>query len=335
MQRRSIITAILATVFMISACGAEENRANTVDVQNTAIASALTMIAETQAALPTVTSSLMHTPTKIPTETPFPVATFEALIAFYNPGSALPSVPTKMKISQTDGMFQVYIPEGSFIMGANDKTFLSSYPEHQVYLDAFWIDQTLVSNAMFAKCEQAGVCKYFYSLPKYNPYFGDPAYASYPITYVTWYDADQYCQWAGRRLPTEAEWEKAARGTDGWMYPWGNTAPDETLTNFKQSNIGGTVSVYSYPAGASPYGILGMAGNVREWVADWFNPKYYDHSPDRNPQGTTRGNEKSLRGGSYLDDARGLLVFKRFSHDPKSPGANRGFRCVQDADENG
>ena len=290
MQRHSIITAIMAATFMLSACVTEEVRTNPV---------------------------------------------FEPLISFYDPGSALPAVSAQMKISPRDGMLDVYIPEGHFLMGTNNKSSLSSYPAHEVYLDAFWIDQTLVSNVMFAKCVQATVCKYTYARPGYNPYFEDPAYASYPITYVTWYDADRYCQWAGRRLPTEAEWEKAARGPNGGLYPWGNTPPNETLANFKRSNIRGTVSVYSYPDGASPYGVLGMAGNVREWTADWFEPTYYVSAPDRNPQGPSQGIQKSLRGGSYKDGASGLVVFHRFSHDPGSPGANRGFRCAQDAEDNG
>src|SRR5690242_3518472 len=141
MQHHSIITAIIAAAFMISACGTEEYRTNPVDAQNTTIAGDLTMIAETQSAISIITPP--PTPTKIPAETPFPFATFETLISFYNPGSTPPSVSTKIKISQMDGMFDVYIPEGRFIMGTNDKRSLSSYPEHEVYLDAFWIDQTL------------------------------------------------------------------------------------------------------------------------------------------------------------------------------------------------
>ena len=330
MQRRSIVTSIVLLALILGACAAQQPTANPVDIQNTALALAATYMAATQTALPTPSPTVTATPTPIPTETPFPIATYESLITFYNPGATPPFVPNKMKISTMDGMFQVYIPAGPFLMGTNNKTFLSSYPEHQVYLDAYWIDQTLVSNGMFARCVQAGVCSYIYGVPEYNPRFADPAFASYPITYVTWFDADQYCRWAGRRLPTEAEWEKAARGLSAASYPWGEETPNPTMANFEASHLEGPVSVYSHPNGASSYGVLGMAGNMREWMADWFNPSYYVRSPDQNPQGASQGDKKSLRGGSYLDGERGLLSYMRFSHEPQSPGANRGFRCVQD-----
>src|SRR5690606_19387879 len=142
---------------------------------------------------------------------------------------------------------------------------------HTVYLDAYWIDQTEVTNALFAKCVEDGDC----TPPVQSvssaglPYYGNPRYDNFPVMRVNWYQANAYCQWADRRLPTEAEWEKAARGTDGRTYPWGNETLNSNLLNHNYS-VGDTTEVGSYPAGASVYGALDMAGNVGEWVNDWY-----------------------------------------------------------------
>lgn len=255
---------------------------------------------------------------------------FHAEIASFDFGYWPSSKPTESKTAIADNMVEMYVPAGEFLMGTKEKSFPSSYPEHTVYLDAFWIDKTEVTNAMYALCVKKKECKYNYARPGYNPNYSNPLYANYPITYVTWQDAYNYCQWAGRRLPTEAEWEKAARGTQAQFYPWGNDAPNLSLLNFNKE-VGMTLSVYRYPRGASPYGALNMEGNVREWVSDWFSPIYYDHSPYRNPQGPSEGITRSLRGGSYIDNARQVLVFIRFRHIPTSAGTNRGFRCAESA----
>lgn len=253
-----------------------------------------------------------------------------ALIASYDWGADIPVTPVDVRVLPGDGMTQVFVPAGDFSMGTDEKGVQKNRPAHRVNLPAFWVDQTEVSNAMYALCVRAGACPH--PGGDANPFFGKTPHKNDPVVYVAWDAADAYCRWAGRRLPTDAEWEKAARGTDGRMYPWGNEPPDQRLANF-DLNIGAAVPVDRYPLGASPYGALNMAGNVREWVADWFNEFYYIVSPRDNPQGPPLGMNKSLRGGSYLDDASEIRIFNRFSHEPASPGVNRGFRCVSDVED--
>jgi len=232
---------------------------------------------------------------------------------------------TANKVSPIDGMVMVYIPAGEFYMGEPDEG--NSSPLHKVSLDAYWIDQTDVTNAMYAKCVQGKKC----ALPVYSDqpesHFTNPAYSNHPVVFVTWYDAMNYCQWAGRRLPTEAEWEKAARGVDWRKFPWGETSPNKSLLNYSNI-ISDTTSVGAYPLGSSPYGVLDMAGNVRQWIADWFDANYYRQSPSYNPQGPATGDKRVLRGGSFMDIAYGVRVTRRFEHQPDSPGINRGFRCA-------
>ncbi len=184
------------------------------------------------------------------------------------------------QISSIDGMKLLYVPAGNFLMGSSDADPLAQpdeKPQHTIYLDAFWIDQTAVSNAMYHKCVQAAGCKPHIAenpvLMQYS-YYDDHQFDNYPMLFVKWDEATAYCTWAGRRLPTEAEWEKAARGTDGRIYPWGNQAPTNDLANY-DNNIGYPMPVDSHPMGASPYGALDMAGNVWQWVNDSFYDKYY------------------------------------------------------------
>jgi eukaryotic-like serine/threonine-protein kinase len=245
-------------------------------------------------------------------------------IASYDIRQPFPVEPERSRVSQKDGMTQIYIPAGEFIMGSAN-TQGGDNPQHRVYLDSFWMDKFDVTNAMYAKCLDAGIC----SPPaRYDTFFGVWAYRDYPVVWVNWYQADTYCQWAGRALPTEAQWEKAARGTDGRRYPWGNQAPDPHLANFNLSLIGEPVPVYRYPLGASPYGVLNMAGNVREWIADWFNQDYYRISPYANPKGPASGTQRILRAGSYAEDEKQISVFTRFKHLPDSAGLSRSFRCA-------
>ncbi|MDD2922731.1 MAG: SUMF1/EgtB/PvdO family nonheme iron enzyme [Anaerolineales bacterium] len=233
--------------------------------------------------------------------------------------------PLDEKVSATDGMRQVYVPAGEFLMGKKNARGTSA-PQHVVYLDAFWIDRVEVSNAMYLKCLKAGACT---PLASNNIYYQNWIYRDHPVIYVTWEQAGAYCQWAGRDLPTEAQWEKAARGTDGRLYPWGSKEPNPSLANYAGSMIHEDVSVYRYPLGASPYGALNMSGNAREWIQDWFDPEYYNYSPYANPTGPATGLERSLRSGSYNEDGREVIITKRYNHDPSSAGLSRGFRCAE------
>jgi len=250
-------------------------------------------------------------------------------LAAFDLGRPSPNIPLDTKTSEMDGMPQVYVAEGIFIMGSNDDPQAKEFPAHGVHLDAFWMDKFEVSNAMYTKCVDAGVC-----LPpvlRLNPYYGKWAYRNLPVVYTNWYAAETYCAWAGRRLPTEAEWEKAARGTDQRRYTWGEDRPNPRLANFEESLMGEMLPVFRYPLGASPYGVLNMAGNVREWVADWYAKDYYANSPKVNPSGPASGFERSLRGGAYDANADSITTINRFRHEPDSAGLSRGFRCAESA----
>jgi formylglycine-generating enzyme required for sulfatase activity len=250
-------------------------------------------------------------------------------IASFDLGRKSLVTPVDEKTSTIDGMIQVYIPKGEFIMGTTHTHKTPDSPAHTVYLDTFWMDKVEVTNSMYLKCLQANRCT---SPVSDNVYYDKWIYRDHPMVYVTWDQANAYCLWTNRRLPTEAEWEKAARGTDGRLYPWGNKAPNPRLANYSETMIQESVSSFRYPLGASPYSVLNMAGNVREWVADWFDPNYYSHSPYANPKGPDSGTERSLRSASSNEDGHEIAISNRFRHEPQSAGLSRGFRCAQDED---
>jgi serine/threonine-protein kinase len=228
-----------------------------------------------------------------------------------------------------DDAEMVFVPAGPFQMGSTDAdrdAYDCEKPTHAVTLDAFWIDKTEVTNAQYRQCVEAGACEEPSCWDN-----GDLNAADQPVVCVTWDDAQAYAAWAGGRLPTEAEWEKAARGTDGRLYPWGENAPDCKDANYKGC-VARTVAVGSYPKGASPYGALDMAGNAWEWVADWYDNTYYSNAPSDNPQGPDGGERRVVRGGSFdMSEARLRTAF-RIGNLPAYSNWDIGFRVVVPAD---
>ena len=237
-------------------------------------------------------------------------------------------------IREEDGMEMVYVPAGEFEMGS-ESGVSDEKPVHTVYLDAYRIDKYEVSNAQYAKCVAAGDCTkpmYTNSSTRSN-YFGNPEYDHYPVTNVSWHQANTYCQWAGGDLPTEAQWEKAARGTDGRTYPWGNESPTCQLTNFNNGTYenpahckGDTSLVSDSESGASPYGALNMAANVSEWVRDWYGP--YQSGDTQNPEGPSSGTARVIRGGSWFSYYRVIRATYRVGGNPADADCVFGFRCV-------
>jgi formylglycine-generating enzyme required for sulfatase activity len=216
------------------------------------------------------------------------------------------------------------VPAGWFLMGSEDGP-ASSQPQRRVYVEAFEIDLTEVTNADYARfLAESSEPGEGWSIPWLLEH------ADAPVTGVIWKEAQAYCRWAGKRLPTEAEWEKAARGIDGRAYPWGDDW-DPRRANTAESGREGLLPAGSLPGGASPYGALDMAGNAAEWVADYFDPGYYSRAPETNPQGPEQVLDHGLRGGSWASPAGQARTFFRDSSHSVRPNARVGFRCARDA----
>jgi formylglycine-generating enzyme required for sulfatase activity len=239
--------------------------------------------------------------------------------------------PPKESLAK-DGVPMTLVPAGEFWMGLSESAGLDDeQPRHRVFLDAYYIDHFEVTVERFAKfLDVTG-----WEKPANWNLVKLPEHADRPVIGVSWNDADAYCRINGRRLPTEAEWEKAARGTNERKYPWGDTKPNPTLAYFGQGarfSYDILKPVGSYPTGAGPYGTMDLAGNVAEWVQDWYDGEYYRDSPERNPPGPMAGQYRMVRGGSWSDLPVYLLSASRTSKLPSTTrNAFIGFRCAQNA----
>jgi len=276
---------------------------------------------------PTLTRSTV-TLTPAPTFTPTSTATLT-----FTPTLGIGSTI----ISEKDGMVLLYVPAGEFSMGS-DVGPENIRPAHTVFLDSYWIDKIEVTNAMYSKCVDEDQCdipdsKRSNTASRGN-YYENSKFVNYPVIYVSWSDAETYCAWAGRRLLTEAEWEKAASWNDitkeKYLYPWGILPPPNSdLLNF---NMKDTTEVGDYPDGKSPYKVLDMAGNVWEWVNDWYDENYYKNSRSNNPEGPVETTNKVMRGGGWNEITNYYVASTTRTWDiPTAARAFLGFRCAMDA----
>ncbi|MBI5511809.1 MAG: SUMF1/EgtB/PvdO family nonheme iron enzyme [Deltaproteobacteria bacterium] len=228
----------------------------------------------------------------------------------------------------------VGVPAGEFLMGSEHGA-ADEAPQRAVALSAFRLDRFEVTNGRYRECVAAGAC----TPPVLGvsrtraSYFAAPEFADHPVIYVSWPQADAFCRSAGGRLPTEAEWEKAARGASPSRseYPWGDTPPDCAHANLAGC-VGDTDAVGARPLGQSPFAALDMAGNVWEWVADWYAAAYYQTAPATDPTGPGAGTLKVMRGGCWESTASNLRVSCRRPELPKAWADNIGFRCAYDAE---
>jgi formylglycine-generating enzyme required for sulfatase activity len=311
----------------------------------------------TEAPTEVPTAALTGIPTDVPTEVltraPTPTSTAE------------PTEEPKLSAGATwsrpaDGMVMVYVPAGEFEMGSDDDDvdyalqlcneyhgdcergwFEDEQPVHTVALDGFWIDRTEVTNTQYQQCVESGACDPPAESGSYtrDSYYGNNAYADYPVIWVNWQQAVDYCEWAGARLPTEAEWAYAARGPEGRVFPWGDQF-DGTRLNYCDANCkfdwaddavddgyADTAPVGSFSVGASWCSALDMAGNVWEWVADWYG--HYPPGRQVNPAGPSSGENRVLRGGSWFCGPYDVRSASRVRFPPASRDYHWGFRCAR------
>ena len=295
----NIVSFIVLTILILSACNAP--------LQSTPTEAPQEIIAT---APPAATP-----PPVLPTETAAPTLITVDL--------AGPLMAVGSKYTYVDGTVLVAVPGGPFIMGYN----FADNPERDITVGDFWVYSTKVTNAQYALCVQLGKC----SPPneENSPTYGDSRFIKYPVTGVTHTQATDYCSFVHGRLPTEAEWEKTARGPDGNLFPWGDGGPNCNLLNYKFC-VSKTTWVNQYKDGVSYYSAFDMSGNIREWVADWYSPTYNVNSPVSDPLGPELGEKRSVRGSSYQDSADPSISAHRFSLDPNETLPDLGFRCVVD-----
>ena len=243
----------------------------------------------------------------------------------------------------------VLIPQGVFKMGFNTRNETEEWgdrdeePVHDVFLSPYWIDRYEVTARDFAEflnTHFSEAAQYFrpgpaVTIQKISEKFrARRTMEQFPANSISWYGADSYCRWKGKRLPTEAEWEKAARGTDQRLFPWGNSFPNPDWVTFRRKFSKMRFKVFenvaSMPEGRSPFGLHHMAGIVWEWVSDWYDSGYYDQSPLRNPRGPESGNSKVLRGGNRYYKAYYMRTVYRFNEKPEVIKVWQGFRCARD-----
>lgn len=236
-------------------------------------------------------------------------------------------------VSERDPVAMVTIAKGGFIRGSSPEIGRADErPRRTLYLRAFMIDKYEVTNARYRKFIAATGHKEPFNVYGTGSIFEVPGIETLPVVQVTWHDAADYCQWTGKRLPTEAEWEKAARGIDGRTYPWGNKAPSVRHVNFNRDWVatGTLLPVGSLPGGVSPYGVHDMSGNAREWVQDWYAKDYYHVAPDRNPKGPETGLLKVIRGGSWHSFESDIRTAARGKGGFALKTHGTGFRCARD-----
>ena len=234
---------------------------------------------------------------------------------------------------EKDPVEMVIIPAGPFIRGsAPGEGRLDEQPRRKIYLNAFAIDKYEVSNAHYMKFLDETLHKAPLNVFAERPLNKEEGIANLPVVQVTWHDAVDYCFWAGKRLPTEAEWEKAARGTEGRLFPWGDQPPTPQRANYEKDWDGKKtfVEVTALPEGQSAFGLFNLSGNIREWVQDWYDAEYYSLAPEKNPKGPETGILKVIRGGSWRSFDTDLRAASRGKGGFALKTHGIGFRCARD-----
>jgi len=254
-------------------------------------------------------------------------------------GEETPEAAPSSSGSPTRGSEMVFVPAGDFPMGCGEGSKITceenEQPQHKVYLDAFYIDKYEATVSQYRACVLEGVCRES-SRTRGPCLYDSPGVDNYPVNCVDWNQAETFCKWAGKRLPTEAEWEKAARGSDGRAYPWGNAEPSCDYAVYKNSKGTGCGTKFPRPVGdkpkgASPYGAMDMVGNVWEWTADFYGEEYYAESPVKNPKGPNAGlrSTRVARGGGWDSPVANVNVMKRRGRMPQWVNRSYGIRCAK------